>query len=272
MLCRIVQLRNTSTHPTAIDLHALGVAAVDLASVVLMQRFRSPDLQVSVKSSAADVVTDADLASERIVREHILSSRPDDGFIGEEGTSVPGTSGLSWILDPIDSTANYARGIPIWSISLAVSDESGVIAGVVACPPLDEVISATSETGVLLNGSQMPPPPRRELDAAMVAIGWGPKSGGERQARVASTLIPAVGKVRSPGSPALGLAWTALGRFDAAFYEMDFSQWDVAAGGFLCECAGLRVTRRDPERSGESPRLLASPEHLEPSLREFVFG
>lgn len=255
----------------ASDLHALAVAAVERAVLPLMERFRSADLEVSTKSSSADLVTDADLASERTIREHVLAARSADGFVGEEGTSVVGTSGIAWVLDPIDSTANFARGIPIWSVSLAVSDERGVVAGVVACPPHGEVVSGTRKKGLLLNGSPVSSRPERELAASMIAIGWGARSGGRRQARVAGALIHSVGKVRSPGSPALGLAWTALGRFDAAFYEMDFSEWDVAAGAFLCECAGLIVTRTNPELPDESPRLLAAPPNLEASLSQFVF-
>ena len=105
----------------------------------------------------------------------------------------------------------------------------------------------------------------------MVAVGWGPRSSGRRQGHVAGSLIHRVGKVRSPGSPALGLAWTALGRFDAAFYEMDFSDWDVAAGAFLCECAGLTVRREPADAPDSSPRLLASRSELADSLAPLVF-
>lgn len=253
------------------ELHAIALGAVKLAAVVTMERFRSPGLSVTNKSSAADVVTDADVASECTVREYVLAARPDDGFLGEEGTSLTGTSGISWILDPIDSTANFARGIPIWSISLAAKDQSGVVIGVVACPPHNEVISASRESGIVLNGAVAPTAPPRELQASMIAIGWGSRSDGKREAKVAGAIVPAVGKVRSPGSPALGLAWTAIGRFDAAFYEMDFNEWDIAAGGFLCEQAGLIVTERRPDNPGESRRLLASPTSLHATLSDLVF-
>jgi fructose-1,6-bisphosphatase/inositol monophosphatase family enzyme len=254
------------------NLRALGVRAVDAAAEVLRERFGASDLRVTTKGSLADVVTDADLASERVVREVLLAERPSDGMLAEEGTSIEGTSGVSWVLDPIDSTANFARGIPIWSISLAAMDERGVFAGVVAFPPGNEVISGTSASGVLLNGSRVPPGPPPPLPGSMVAIGWGPRSSGRRQGRVAESLIHRVGKVRSPGSPALGLAWTALGRFDAAYYEMDFNDWDVAAGAFLCECAGLTVRREEADAEDSSHRLLAARSELVESLAPLVFG
>ncbi|MBS1838758.1 MAG: hypothetical protein JST64_13780, partial [Actinobacteria bacterium] len=126
-------------------------------------------------------------------------------------------------------------------------------------------------SGVLLNGSRAYLGPAPSLSAAMVAVGWGPRSSGRRQGHVAESLIHRVGKVRSPGSPALGLAWTALGRFDAAYYEMDFNDWDVAAGTFLCECAGLTVRREPADAADSSHRLLAARPELAGTLAGFVF-
>lgn len=252
-------------------LRTMGVRAVDAAADLLRSRFGASDLTVSTKGSPADVVTDADLASERIVREIVLAERPADGMLAEEGTSIEGTSGVSWVLDPIDSTANFARGIPIWSVSLAAMGASSVLAGVVAFPPGGEVVSGTAVSGVLLNEVAVSIGPPPALSGSMVAVGWGPRSSGRRQGRVAASLIHRVGKVRSPGSPALGLAWTALGRFDAAYYEMDFNEWDVAAGAFLCECAGLTVLREPADASDSSHRLLAARPELIDAIAELVF-
>ncbi len=251
-------------------LRTLGVRAVDAAADVLRDRFRASDLSISTKDSPGDVVTDADLASEQTVREVLLTARPTDGMLAEEGTSIEGTSGIRWVLDPIDSTANFARGIPIWSISLAAIGAGGVLAGVVAFPPGGEVVSGTATSGVLLNGARVAIGPSSALSGSMVAVGWGARSAGRRQGRVAEALIHRVGKVRSPGSPALGLAWTALGRFDAAYYEMDFNEWDVAAGEFLCECAGLTVLREPADASDSSHRLLAARPELADSIAELV--
>jgi myo-inositol-1(or 4)-monophosphatase len=254
------------------SLRVLGVRAVETAAVVALDRFHATDLRVTAKRSMSDVVTDADFASERSVREVLLGARPSDGMLAEEETSVQGTSGISWVLDPIDSTANFARGIPIWSISLAATSTHGAVAGVVAFPPGGEVISGTAASGVLLNGSRSPLGPCCELGASMITVGWSQRTYSTRQGEVAESMIRNVGRVRSPGSPALGLAWTALGRFDAAYYEMDFSVWDVAAGVFLCECAGMSV-RYEPAAAPESShRLLVARPELMGHLTEVVFG
>lgn len=254
---------------TAALLHELAVEVLTRIGPVVMDRFASTDLDVQTKSSAADVVTDADLASEALALEVIHSARPEDGFLGEEGTSIDGTSGVRWVIDPIDSTANFARGIPIWSVSLAAMLGDEVVAAAVGFPPASEIVSGTRAEGLLLNGRPVTRPEGTTLAGAMVGVGWGPLSGGVRQAEVARALIPAVGKVRSPGSPALGLSWAALGRFDAAFYEMQFSEWDVAAGAFLCQCAGLEVRRELPD-ADRSPRLLAAPPGLMAQLAPLV--
>lgn len=253
------------------ELLELCIDAVGLASDVAMGFFRTSDLAVRVKTTAADVVTDADLASERTIREHVLAARPTDGFVGEEGTSIEGTSGVSWVLDPIDSTANFARGIPIWSISLAAVVDNDVRAAIVACPPLSEVFTASERSGVRRNSVAVARPPSQSLAGAMLGIGWGSRTTGGRHGLVADRVIPIVGKIRSPGSPALGLAWTAIGRFDAAYYEMDFKDWDVFAGSFLCRQAGLRVEQVPPSEKGASPRLLAAPMHLWEDLADAVF-
>lgn len=242
------------------EILSLGTHAVAAATTTVLAMFERPDsLDVRVKSTAADLVSRADMEGERIVREVILGSRPDDSFVGEEGTKVEGSSPLTWVLDPVDSTANFVRGIPIWSISLAAMTGGVVVAGIVAFPPGSETYSAHRSTPVMLNGRPVDSPPPRPLSASMLAIGWGPKSVGRRHGLVADRLIPLFGKVRSPGSPALGLSWTAIGRFDAAFYEMDFSDWDVRAGAFLCQRAGLRVEEHPPAVPGASRRLLAAP-------------
>jgi len=250
----------------------LATEAVAASAAEVMELFTDPaGLLVSAKESPADVVTEADVIGERIVTEVILGARPDDSFIGEEGTRIAGSSSVTWVLDPVDSTANFARGIPIWSISLAAVVDGDIRIAVVAYPPAGEVYSANSSTGILLNGSPIGPRPMRSLEASMFGIGWGPNAAPGRHGVVADGLIPRVGKVRSPGSPALGLSWAAIGRFDAVYYEMDFNEWDIRAGAFLCEQGGLRVGEFQPTDPHVSPRLLAAPDHLWDYFAAVVF-
>lgn len=248
------------------DLARLGLIAVARASEVLTARFRAADLTFAFKLGPADVVSDADAAAESECRRVILGERPGDGFVGEEQGVRVGHSGITWILDPLDSTANFVRGIPIWSISLAAIDRIGPAIGIVGVPPHGEVFWATRESAVHLNDRALHQPPVRPMEAAMIVIGWSPRTGGRRQSAIASQVIGRAGKVRSPGSPALGLAWTAAGRFDAAYYEMDFEEWDVAAGKLLCRRAGLTVMAEDPITNDASPRILATPGHLSAAL------
>lgn len=266
--------RNRATLEASDLPRLLGIASAGVAeaSVVLLNRFRSPDLVVTSKGSSIDVVSDADRTAEAACRKLILGERPDDSFLGEEEGDRPGTSGVRWLLDPLDSTANFVRGIPIWSISLAAVDAIGTAVAVVACPQDGEVFSATRESPVHLNGRELPPRPVRSMAASMIAVGWGPRTGGRRQSLVAGLIVGKAGKVRSPGSPALGLAWTAAGRFDAAFYEMDFAAWDIAAGSLLCRQAGLIVHVAPPASPDASPRFLATTSHLETELLELLEG
>ncbi len=108
------------------------------------------------------------------------------------------------------------------------------------------------------------------LEASMIAIGWDSRTGGTRQAEVVRLIIGRAGKVCSPGSPGLRLAWAAIGRVDAAFYEMDFGLWDLATGSLLCQRAGLVVRQAPPAAPDASPRLLATPPHLESDLVDLL--
>jgi myo-inositol-1(or 4)-monophosphatase len=212
------------------------------------------------KGAGLDVVTDADLAAEAAAIALLAQLRPDDGVVGEEGGERPGTSGVVWLIDPIDSTANYARGIPLYSVSVAARDPNGVVAAAVGDPERDAVFSTfRTAGGIRLNGIAVERPESPPAQRALAIFGMGMRSRPEhpRHSLVATTLFGTFGKVRSPGSPALGLAWTAAGLADVAYYEQDFNDWDVAAGSLLCSEAGLGVAFLGPAAAGLSPRLAA---------------
>ncbi len=238
------------------DEHALlelAVEAARSAGALLMERVRhGAERQVSAKSTPTDLVSEADLASERAIRELLAARRPDDGFVGEEGEDVEGTSGLSWVVDPLDGTVNFLFGIPQWCVSVAVRDERGTIAGAVYDPNRDELFSASRDARATLVGpdgtvalGEGPPPGHGsgggELASAMVATGLAyDATVRAAQARVLARLIPQVRDIRRFGSAALDLAWTAAGRYDA-YFERTVKQWDIAAGALICERAGLHV-------------------------------
>jgi myo-inositol-1(or 4)-monophosphatase len=213
--------------------------------------------------------------------------------VGEEGGSTEGTTGLSWVVDPLDGTVNFLFGIPQWCVSVAVRDGEGMLAGAVYDPNRDELFTATREGPARLSGPAGdatdlagplraagagprdvagPRGPRgAALPAAMVATGLAYDAAvREAQAKVLARLVPRVRDIRRFGSAALDLTWTAAGRYDA-YFERSVKQWDIAAGALICERAGLRVVELEPYENLPWGILVARPELLEPLL-ELVAG
>ena len=259
------------------ELLAIARAAAAAAAAELLARYDGPAQGVDTKSTATDPVSDADRAAERAIRTLLAERRPGDAILGEEEgeTAATGASGVRWVVDPLDGTANYLFGYPQWSVSVACEDADGALAGVVLDPLRGEELSATRAGGLLLDGA--PPPtvafhPRAEtLDVALVATGFGYDAAVRtRQAEVLRRVLPRVRDVRRGGSAALDLAWTALGRCDA-YYERGVKAWDVAAGGLLCRRAGLELHELAP-RDGEPAGLLAAPPALAGELLALVTG
>jgi myo-inositol-1(or 4)-monophosphatase len=272
----------------------LGVAveAARMSGTMLRERAGAGAEQVTSKSTPTDLVSEADLASERAIRELLASRRPGDGFVGEEGGSHEGESGLSWVVDPLDGTVNFLFGIPQWCVSVAVRDGAGTVAGAVYDPNRDELFTATREGRAQLSGPEgtvelrgprrsgaapaqsgagVPGLGREDLPAAMVATGLAYDARvREAQARVLARLVPRVRDIRRFGSAALDLTWTAAGRYDA-YFERSVKQWDIAAGTLICERAGLRVAEL-PVFENLPWGVLVAPAGLVDPLLELVGG
>jgi myo-inositol-1(or 4)-monophosphatase len=216
-----------------------------------------------------DLVSEADLASERLIRERLTRARPGDGFLGEEGGGQEGTSGLHWIVDPLDGTVNFLFAIPQWCVSVAVADELGALAGAVFDPCRNELFLATRDGPPLLNDSPIEASSREDLATAMVATGLAYDTDTRAaQADVLTRVIPRVRDIRRFGSAALDLAWTAAGRYDA-YFERSVKPWDIAAGTLICERAGL-IVRELPEHEHLPPGVLAASPALAQPLFELV--
>ena len=253
----------------------VAIDAARMAGGLLAERARhGRELEVSSKSTPTDLVSEADLVSQRAIRELLSRCRPDDGFVGEEeGGCEAGESGLSWVVDPLDGTVNFLFGIPQWCVSVAVRDGEGTVAGAVYDPNRDELFTASREgrptlTGpngvVELQGSQ-----RKDLPTAMVATGLAYDARVRAaQAQVLARVVPKVRDIRRFGSAALDLAWTAAGRYDA-YFERSVKQWDVAAGALICERAGLEVMDL-PVHEDLPWGILAAPPALAEPLLELV--
>jgi myo-inositol-1(or 4)-monophosphatase len=271
----------------AAELLDLAIEASRLAGGLLLERVaRGAEHEVSAKSTPTDLVSEADLAAERAIRELLGTRRPQDGFLGEEGGRASGDSGLSWVVDPLDGTINFLFGIPQWSVSVAVRDERGTIAGAVYDPNRRELFTAARDRPAMLrepsgareltlatesneHAGAHAGDARAALATAMVATGLAYDAQVRAaQAEVLARLVPRVRDIRRFGSAALDLAWTAAGRYDA-YFERSVKPWDVAAGALVCERSGLSLAEL-PER-GVLPWgvLVAPPALLEP-LRELV--
>jgi myo-inositol-1(or 4)-monophosphatase len=223
------------------ELRELAERVAREAGAQLLEAFAGPAIEVEAKSTPTDLVSAADQAAEDLIRSRIAAARPDDGFLGEEGGDETGSSGLRWIVDPLDGTTNFLFGIPQWAVSIAVEDADGVLVGVVYDPPRGELWAAERGGPVMLDGRPVYASRRGELATALVATGFGYDADVRReQAATVGALLPEVRDVRRFGAAALDLAWCAAGRFDA-YYERGVKRWDVAAGSLLCERAGLVV-------------------------------
>jgi myo-inositol-1(or 4)-monophosphatase len=240
------------------ELLALATEVAHEAGAGLREAFGRA-LEISAKSTPTDLVSEADVATERLIRARLEAARPDDAIMGEEGDDRPGTSGLRWVVDPLDGTTNFLFGIPIWCVSIACEDADGAVAGVVFDPLRRETWAATRDGAPTLDGVPLSSPARGELSRALVATGFGYDAAvREAQARAVARLLPRVRDVRRLGAAALDLAWTAAGRFDA-YYERGVKHWDIAAGRLICERAGLAVRDLPPAPPAERGMLVAAP-------------
>jgi myo-inositol-1(or 4)-monophosphatase len=223
------------------DLLALALeTAREAGRLVVSMREHGVDV-TGTKSSPIDVVTAADRVCEELVRDRLLGARPDDGFLGEEGDDIAGTSGFRWIVDPIDGTVNYLYGLPHWAVSIAVARGDEVVAGVVHSPVLGLEYAATLGAGATRNGVPVevrPPPP---LEQALIGTGFGYETEVRaRQATAMARMLPQVRDLRRLGSCALDLCAVASGQLDG-YVEEGPHLWDYAAGGLIAIEAGATL-------------------------------
>jgi myo-inositol-1(or 4)-monophosphatase len=274
--------------PANAELLEIAVEAAKMAGGLLLERAQAgSEREVTSKSTPTDLVSEADLASERAIRALLAKRRPDDGFVGEEGGSEHGTSGLDWVVDPLDGTVNFLFGIPQWCVSVAVRDGAGgTLAGAVYDPNRGELFTATRDGKAWLSGGgavnhdsgapaadaiELRGSQRGELATAMVTTGFAYDAKVRlAQAKVLARAAGEVRDIRRFGSAALDLAWTAAGRFDA-YFERTVKPWDIAAGALVCERAGLSVLELE-EHEDLPYGILAAPEAIAGQLLELVGG
>jgi len=261
-----------------VDPQELAALALDIAREAGALARQRRDVGVAIaatKSALADIVTHADREVEQLIRDRIASARPDDGFFGEESGAEPGSSGITWVVDPIDGTVNYAYGIPHYAVSIAaVSGEPTpaawtALAAVVHAPPLGETFHAVRGGGAW-QGERRLAVSATTPAGALLATGFGydPATHEGDLARV-RRVMPLARDIRRAGSAALDLAYVAAGRLDG-YFERGLQPWDHAAGGLLVVEAGGRLGGMPDGRPG-SDMTIAAGEELFPRLQEAVY-
>lgn len=234
-----VELPRSRSGQTALE---VCETAARRAGELVLGRFRT-DVEVSLKGRA-NVVTDADLASERLILDYVTGEYPDFGVLSEESAPVAGAAPYTWVVDPIDGTRNFAEGIPHFCIVVAIADGENVVAGVTYDPVRDELFSAQRGAGAYLNGQRMRASDRQNIDDAILGFDLGYDfSQAKHLMEMVAGIWPQISGYRLMGSSALSIAYTAAGRIDL-YAHHSLSSWDIASGILLAREAGARVLDR----------------------------
>jgi hypothetical protein len=237
---------------SAAELRELAERVAREAGAQLLEAFGGPAVAVESKSTPTDLVSAADKAAEELIVSRISAVRPDDGFLGEEGADEAGSSGLRWIVDPLDGTANFLFGIPQWAVSIAVEDTDGVVAGVVFDPPRGELWAAERDGPATLDARPVRGSRREELATALVATGFGYDACSPRSATSAASAPP---------------PWTSRGAPPGASTPTTSAACTAGTSPRALWCASARASRssrwrrRHPRRQGcwrRRPRSWAS--------------
>lgn len=234
------------------ELRAIAVELATEAGEILLSMEAG---RISSKSSPTDLVSDADRAAELHIFEKLMKLRPDDSIVAEEGSVNIGTTGIEWVIDPLDGTVNYVYGFPQWCVSIGVEGSERL--GVVHDPNRRETFTDVGPHRL-----------SRKTELADSLIGTGFSYSVEiraRQAALVAKILPKVRDIRRAGSCALDLCWVACGRLDG-FYEEDVRRWDTSAGMAIVQGAGGFAERRGPVTFAAGTRELLE------KLQDLVLG
>lgn len=246
----------------ALNADVLRGVAVQLAREagdVALRGRRSGPITASTKSTSIDMVTEFDKASERFITEGLMSKRPDDGIVGEEGADIPSTSGIVWHIDPIDGTTNFFFDIPLWAVSVGAVDEEGPIAGAVYVPGLGEMFSAARGQGAWMNDLPIRPRDNSRISDALVATGFSYQIDQRpRHTHRVASMLNEVRDIRRLGAAAVDLCFVAAGRYDA-YFEEGLNSWDLVAGQVIATEAGAVVTNFNGDAVTPQQVLASSP-------------
>lgn len=244
------------------------------AGAAVMQRYFQGEFKISNKEGINNLVTEADHASEKAIFEVIKEDYPDHYLLSEEAGEIKMDSNYKWIIDPIDGTVNFAHGLPICCVSIAVEQDGEMILGAVYNPFIKEFYFGQRGYGATLNDKKITVSNETSLAKSCLVTGF-PYSYLDQPngpLEVFSTLIRAGVPVRRLGSAAMDLCWVAAGRFDG-FYEHKLQAWDSAAGFLIVEEAGGRVSDfADARYSPYQPHIIATNGKIHDELVDVVNG
>lgn len=246
------------------QLEAVAIDCVRAAGALLINR--PSTLNYSTKSSAVDVVTEMDKASEELVHRYLATHRPGDGLLGEEGSDIPSSTGITWVVDPIDGTVNYLYQLPGWNISLAAQRDGITIAGAVFAPLLGggALWSAYRGGGARLQRGAAQPLSIQvnaevPLHLALLATGFSYSAEiRKKQGARFAQLITHVRDIRRMGAAAVDLCLVASGMVDG-YFEEELNPWDLAAGELIATEAGALVTNAEGGPAGREMVVAAHP-------------
>jgi myo-inositol-1(or 4)-monophosphatase len=250
--------------PEAAELAALASSVAQEAGALLLTRHGQAGV-VHTKSSPTDVVTEMDRAAEDLIRDRLLTARPGDTVLGEEGGQIGAGDGVRWVVDPLDGTVNYLYGLPDWAVSIGAEVGGVIVAGAVSVPLRRCLFTAVCGGGAWLEYGWQPGRRRLAcnspvtLPAALIATGFGYQADQRAgQGRVVASVLPRVRDVRRSGSAATDLCSVAAGNVDG-YYEQGLHYWDLAAGALIAREAGAVTGGLRGEPAGSAMTIAASP-------------
>lgn len=220
----------------------MAIDAARAAGQLLVGELRGPR-RISYKGSPTNLVTEMDGRAETLILERLAAAFPEDGMLSEEAGARAGRSGRRWIVDPLDGTTNYAHGVPVFGVSIALEAGGAVALGVVYDPIHDELFVAERGHGAFLDAARLAVSRTDVLNQSLLTTGfpYDIRETSDTNLREYAAFCLRARAVRRMGSAVLDLAWVACGRYDG-FWELRLGSWDAAAGSLLVEEAGGRVT------------------------------
>ena len=256
---------------SAAALLELATSTAAEAATLIVEGLTRARTMIETKTSGTDMVTEMDRASEALILGRLDQARPNDAVLGEEGTDRTGTTGVRWIVDPIDGTTNYLYGHAGFAVSIAAEVDGVIMVGVVHDPLHGDVFTALRGAGALRNGIPIAVSGETDLSRALVATGFSYEPDRrQRQAAVLGQIIGSVRDIRRMGAASVDLCSVACGRVDA-YYERGLQPWDHAAGALIATEAGALVGNLD----GGAPEFdfcLAAPPAIFEPLRQLLLN